>query len=142
VDRAQRQRVTSSSFRWRSVPPLPCVVFVVACRIRYFFCRRCRRVFVYRHVFRRRSPLISSSPCVFVVDSSHLFVVAVTFRPCIIIVSPCTFIIVASRFSFVALFNLLFCLSVMDSFSFFFVGLSVCQLRDSCRDISYVIAAA
>jgi hypothetical protein len=32
-------------------------------------------------------------------------------------------------------FNSLLCLSVMDSFSFFFVGLSVCQLRDSAETL-------
>jgi hypothetical protein len=85
--------------------------------------RRHRRLFRIRCVICRRYrvfvAIYSSSPSLFI--------------SCIIIVSPCTFTIVASRFHSLHYFNLLFCLSVMDSFFFFLVGLSVCQLRDSAE---------
>jgi hypothetical protein len=95
---------------------------------------------------RRLSPFISSSfvayriasssACVlFVVAVVNLFVVAVTFRHVLLLL--CRHVLYYCRVAFHSLpyFNLLFCLSVMDSFSFFLVGLSVCQQRDSFRDI-------
>jgi hypothetical protein len=125
---------TSSPFRLRSVPPLPCVVFAFPHSLfRHLslfaayssfppFISSSFSVIVARH--RRRtvcrrflSSFYSSLP-------SRVFVVAVTFRH-VLLMCRHVCLIVVSRFIRCLIF-LLFCLSVMNSFSFFLVGLSVC----------------